>query len=138
MLGVAVPMMSGMRPLALLFSAGAVTISVLASTRFSREIASLLRHVPGGDTLGHFLIMGVVAFFVALGFATARFRGRTLGIVGTASIVAAVVTVDELIQVVVPSRTFSLTDLSANYAGILSFSWLAWVVRGSVSAEPER
>ena len=117
-----------MRVLALAFAAFVFTTSILTSSGYASEILRISGHLPGRDITGHFLLMGLLAFFVVMGFASARPAGRRLGVPGAAFIVAVLVTLDELIQLTIPSRTFSLVDLGASYAGIVSFSLLAAVV----------
>jgi polysaccharide biosynthesis protein VpsQ len=115
------------RRLALL-AVGAAVLTSAVATLISPGWFKLVRHLPGGDKTGHFLIMGTVSFLVTLAFASARIRGRRLGPLGCVLIVGAVVTVDELLQLLFPSRSFSLGDLLANWLGILSFGAAAWLV----------
>jgi VanZ family protein len=100
----------------------------LAATLVRPRWFGLVYHLPGGDKAGHFLILGAVTFLVALGFTSARIRGRRLGVAGCALLVGAVVTVDELLQLLLPYRSFSWGDLLANWLGILTFGALAWLV----------
>jgi VanZ family protein len=117
-----------MRWLALAFGAFVLGISVLASTGLRGDIARLAAGVPGGDVTGHFLLMGLLAFFVVLGFSRVRVARRRLGVLGSALIVSALVTLDELAQLLLPARRFSLVDLAASYAGIVVFTLLAWLI----------
>lgn len=107
---------------------GAAVLTSLAATLISPGWFRLVHHLPGGDKTGHFLIMGTVTFWVTLAFATARVRGRRLGVLGCVLAVGAVVTVDELLQLLFPARSFSLLDLLANWLGILFFGAAAWLV----------
>ena len=121
---------SGVRRLAILYTAAVVSVSVLASARYSREIATLMDRLPGRDVTGHFVLTGVLAFLVALGFELARFRGRRLGIPGALAVVAVGVTLDEVAQIWLPVRAFSWVDLGGSYAGIVAFGALAFLVHG--------
>ena len=116
-----------MRGLALAFGAFVAGVSVLASTAYHVEIARLVGRLPGGDLTGHFLLMGILAFLAVLGFASARVRGRQLGVVGVAALITALVTVDEVAQLHLPTRSFSWADLFASYGGIVAFTGLAWL-----------
>jgi len=118
---------SASRRLALL-AIGAAVLTSGAATLISPGWFRLVRHLPGGDKTGHFLIMGTVSFLVTLAFASARIRGRRLGALGCVLMVGAVVTVDEFLQLLFPTRSFSLGDLLANWLGILSFGAVAWRV----------
>ncbi len=117
-----------LRRLALVAIVAAVLTS-LAATIISPGWFRLVRHLPGGDKTGHFLIMGMVSFLVTLAFASAKIRGRRLGALGCVLLVGAVVTIDELLQLLFPSRTFDLADLLANWLGILTFGLAAWLFR---------
>ncbi len=128
---------SATRRLALL-AMGAAVLTSGAATLFSPGWFRLVRHLPGGDKTGHFLIMGTVSFLVTLAFSSARIRGRRLGAVGCVLMVGAVVTVDEFLQLLFPTRSFSLGDLLANWLGILSFGAAAWLVLRTRTKRRER
>ena len=117
------------RWLAVAFGAFCVSLSVLASVGYRRQVSNLCRHVPGADLTGHFVLMGLLAFFAILGFGSTRIAGRRLGSLGCALVVAGLVTIDECIQSFVPARSFALSDLAASYAGIIAFGSVAWLVR---------
>ncbi len=80
---------------------------------------------PGGDKVGHFLLMGAFSFLVnlSLGGRTIRVGTRSL-LVGSMT-VAAVVTAEEFSQLLFRSRTFSLEDLACDYLGIFLFGQAA-------------
>lgn len=117
-----------MRWLALAFGVFVLSVSVLASIGYRADVARVLAVVPGGDTTGHFVLMGLLAFLVVLAFAGARLRRRRLGVLGCALLVGVLVTIDEVTQLFLPARRFSLQDLAASYGGIAVFSLLAWGV----------
>jgi hypothetical protein len=118
-----------MRAFALVFAACVAAISFLATTRYGGEVSDLARQLPGRDVTGHFLLMGALAFFVVLGFADARIRGRTLGALGALGIVALGASIDEVLQLWSTNRTFSFVDLGASLAGIAAFGAIAaWQV----------
>ena len=73
---------------------------MLASVGYRADVARLIAYVPGGDVTGHFLLMGTLAFLVVLAFARAHVGGRRLGVLGAALIVTALVTIDEVAQLV--------------------------------------
>ncbi len=85
---------------------------------------------PGLDKVGHFCLMGGLAFMVNVAFnlKTWRFLGRRWLAGGTLVLLA--VTLEEFSQRWLPSRTFDLLDLTADYLGILFFGWLAWRLFG--------
>ena len=83
---------------------------------------------PGGDKAGHFLLMGALSTLVNLGLvarpASCDSRRFILGSI----VVMAVVTLEEISQLWFRTRTFSLLDLSFDYAGILCGAYLAWLM----------
>lgn len=109
-----------MRALAIAFALAVVAIRFLATTVWSDAI---------------FGLMGGLAFVAVLGFARVRLRGRRLGAPAVAAIVAVAITVDELLQLAFPARTFSWIDLGAGYAGIAVFSTLAALVLRRMAPE---
>ena len=124
-----------MRFLALVAIAVVAALSILASLDPESPLLALVRRVPGRDTTLHFVLMGGLAFFVTLGFASARVQGRggrRLGVPGCVALVGVAVTLEELLQIAIPDRVFSWTDLSASWGGILAGGILAWMIlRGS-------
>ena len=77
---------------------------------------------PGGDKVGHLLLMGTFAFLADLAARGRRIAGRVpLG----SAVVAGLVTAEELTQALFPARTFSGLDLAASLAGIATGAWLA-------------
>jgi polysaccharide biosynthesis protein VpsQ len=84
---------------------------------------------PGGDKVGHFVLMGIFSFLVnmALPLRPAHKPWRSLWI-GTVVILVAV-TLEEASQGLFRTRTLSWADLGSSYAGILSFGYGAWILR---------
>lgn len=107
-----------MKRLALAVIACVAAISLLSSLGYG-TLFNFVNRIPGRDTTGHFALMGLVAFCVVLGFAGSRPWGRTLGASGCTLLVLGAVTLEEIVQVLIPARSFSLTDLFASYGGIL-------------------
>ena len=80
---------------------------------------------PGGDKLGHFILMGILSFLVNLALmsrSTPRLSRRVL--LGNL-IILVVVGMEEVSQLLFKTRTFSFSDLASSYAGILCFAYLA-------------
>lgn len=98
-------------------------------------ILSFIERVPYGDTLGHFFLMGIFAFLVTAVLGGRCFRFIRLRVPLGAVVVFAVVSIEEVSQLFIASRTFSLLDLGADFLGILSFGWLATRVYRSGNAK---
>lgn len=81
--------------------------------------------VPGGDKVGHFVLMGLLSFLVNLSLRGALVRlGRWYMLKGSL-LVAMVVMLEELSQQFIESRTFSLVDLAVDFIGIWLFGRFA-------------
>ena len=82
-------------------------------------------HLPFGDKIGHFILMGIFSFLAtwALKAKTIPFKAVQLPL--GAVIVLTLVVLEEASQAFIPLRTFSLFDLGADLLGIFTFGWLA-------------
>ncbi len=98
-----------------------VTIVVLADRGRLGPIYAIIAAYPGSDKIGHFVLIGGVAFFFNLSLRCRKWRGWLIG----SLIVGTVATLEEFSQKWIPSRTFDLLDLTADFAGIFFFGWLA-------------
>ena len=65
---------------------------------------------------------GLLSVFMVTGFSSLVVRNRTYGPFSILGGIILLVTLEELGQLVIPSRTFDLTDLGWGYAGIAIFS----------------
>ena len=83
------------------------------------DIVQSLYSFPGGDKVGHFLLMCALSWLInmSLGARQARLVSRDV-LLGSA-VVFVLVTLEEVSQLFFKSRTFSLLDLGFSYAGIL-------------------
>jgi VanZ family protein len=111
--------------LALAFFGLICVIVVIANAGLGNRYFGLLFALPYGDKIGHFFLMGTLSLLVnlALEARTIRF-GRFNPLLGTL-IVLLLVTIEEFSQIWVPTRTFSLLDLTFDYAGIWIFGRMA-------------
>ena len=107
------------------FAAALVVVIVLSDLGYGPRLFGFVNSIPGGDHTGHFFLMGMLSFLVNLSLSCARFRVAGLGILKGTAIVFAIVTLEELSQLLFPARRFSYTDLLFSYAGVLVFGWLA-------------
>jgi hypothetical protein len=86
-----------------------------------------LYRFPGGDKAGHCILLGLLAAAVNgfLRYKTLHLLSRPV-FVGTLIVLAAV-TLEELSQAFIASRTCSLADLASSYLGIiLADRYAAW------------
>lgn len=77
-----------------------------------------LYNFENGDKVGHFLLIGSVAFLLALAIPkTWRLRGLIL--------LAGLITLEEFSQLIFKTRTFDLLDLACSLAGVTVFGTLS-------------
>ena len=84
----------------------------------------ILKSVPMGDKLAHIVLIGTLAFLVNLLLQVKTFKIRKRELLLGSLIVFGLVTVEEFTQIYIPTRSFDLVDLMANYIGIGIASWL--------------
>jgi hypothetical protein len=85
----------------------------------------LVYAIPYGDKVGHFILIGLLAFAVNLSFGGRKVKLFKHFEVHGLIIVLAIVTFEEFTQLLVETRTFDLGDLGCDYAGIFVFGQLA-------------
>ena len=81
------------------------------------------------DKLGHFILLGIAGFLShqALGRRTIATRGVKIPL--GPLLVTGFSLIDEYLQMLSPARSFSLSDLGANWIGIWFFYWVGEKVR---------
>ena len=99
----------------------------------TRFVFEWIRAVPGGDKIGHFLIMG--GFACTLNYAL---RCREVSLAGKPALLGSLIVLllaasEEFSQLFIPGRTFDLLDLGADALGIWLLGRLA---RRSGTAQP--
>jgi VanZ family protein len=101
-------------------------------------VALYVNQLPAVDKAIHFCMFGLLAL-LANATLLRRPKWRTVGAIATGSIFAIIVsTVEEWSNLFVAYRTWSLSDLAANYLGILCLGTLplaAWQWKQSESRE---
>jgi polysaccharide biosynthesis protein VpsQ len=115
-----------MRWLTLVFFVFLGSIVFLADVGRLPEMLRLLYAFPGGDKVGHFLLMGGLNFLVSMSLPLRWAAPKPVGFLFASGVVTIVVTAEELTQMSFATRTFSLFDLAASYAGIVCFGMLAY------------
>jgi VanZ family protein len=77
-----------------------------------------------GDKVGHFILMGTLTFLINLSCSAKKIRLFSTSVLLGSLIVAAAVILEEISQIFISTRSFSLLDLSADFLGIIFASWL--------------
>jgi VanZ family protein len=96
-----------------------IVIIILADRRALPGFINGLYAFPYGDKVGHFLLMGIVAFFVNLALHARRITIAKCPLLLGSLCVALLVTLEEFSQLFFPSRSFDLIDLAASLLGIV-------------------
>jgi VanZ family protein len=114
-----------MKWLTILFALFIILIIVLADTG-NLGILRTVNQIPLGDKAGHFILYGILAMLINLTlFGSVPFQSRKRVAVISGLILALLIGLEEFSQRNFSNRTFSLSDLTASYLGVLFFSWLA-------------
>jgi VanZ family protein len=122
-----------MKSLTILFGLFIVLIIILADTG-NLGILQLVNRIPLGDKVGHFTLYGILTLLINLTlFQSIPAQDRKRIVVIGGLILALLIGLEEFSQQNFPNRTFSLSDLTASYLGVIFFSWLAlWIRNKSV------
>jgi len=88
-------------------------------------IGVMVYELPYRDKLGHFILMGLLAFFVNLSLKCSTISIWNWNFLKGSIIILILVTLEEISQLFVETRTFDLIDLFADFLGIFVFGRLA-------------
>lgn len=101
------------------------TIIFIADHKTYHHLFDVIRPIPFGDKIGHFVLIGMLAFVVNALFSCKTIRLYRLQVSLGSLIVTLFVTLEEFSQLFIKYRTFELGDLIADYLGIFLFTYLA-------------
>ena len=116
-----------MKYTAVLFFVFIVGLVILADTDQLPVFIQSAYDFPNGDKLGHFILYGLLNFFITRAFLTSlpsRTRGWVTLSIGM--ILSFIITLEEFSQKYFASRTFSYLDLFASLLGVLVGGWAAY------------
>lgn len=125
--------MKNLRLLAFVVAGVLVAIILAADLGLARGLFAAANRLPGADTAGHFLLLGMLSFIMNIAFPSVRVK--PLPFHKTSLVLAIIITIEEFTQLFLANRTFSLIDLSANYAGIWLFGELGVFLRGKLAKD---
>lgn len=117
-----------MKWLAAAFAIFIIFAIYLANTGTPNIFDDIVRSVPHGDKIGHFVLMGTLALLVNLAMGEHTFCRWRIGrwvILGGTTIVAVLVTLEEFSQIFIDNRTFNPLDLLADYLGMAVANFVA-------------
>lgn len=122
----------------LIFSLFVIALVVLADRGEIDNYMGFLIDLPYADKVGHFFLIGLLAFLVNLCLAAKTFSVRGWRFLVGSAWVTAIVSAEELSQGFIPSRTLSLGDWLADIAGIILFGQLAACLAGRLRRTEKR
>ena len=116
------------RLLLVAFSLFITWIVYLANTGQSSTLLFIAQYVPFGDKAGHVILSGILTLLINLAM---NFRyigkGRLQFPLGTL-VASIIVLLEEVSQIYIPSRTFSMGDLFSDFIGISVCTVLAFYI----------
>jgi VanZ family protein len=115
-----------MKYFSVLFLIFIIAVIFLADVGELPHLISDLYDFPNGDKVGHFILFGLLDFFVTRAFLLSfpyKPRGWMAFSVGLT--LALLIAAEEWSQRLFSTRTFDLLDLLASYAGLVTFAFLA-------------
>jgi len=103
-----------------------IFIIYLADTAEHNFAFRLIGNIPYGDKLMHGLLYGVMALLLNYGLTFKSYKLLGFQLQVGAIIVLVFATLEEISQYWLPSRTFDLVDLLADFVGVILFSFIIW------------
>lgn len=116
-----------MKYIALLFFIFIIAVIIFADIGLLPLSITAIYDFPYGDKLGHFILFGLLNYFVTRAFLSSHLskpRGWVTLSVGL--ILALLIALEEFSQIFFAERTFELIDLLASIVGVLVGGWAAY------------
>ena len=116
-----------MKYFSILFTIFIISIIVLADNGNIPPFIRSLYDFKNGDKLGHFILYGLLAFFITRTFLSSLpSKSRSWVTLSIGLILALGIALEEWSQQFFSARTFDLIDLFASVLGVLVGSWVAF------------
>jgi VanZ family protein len=123
-----------MKYIAILFSIFILVIIILANQGSIPVFIKVIYDFPNGDKLGHFILFGLLNFFVTTaGLRALRLQRPGLAALSIGLILALLIGAEEYSQKFFEKRTFDLIDLMASYIGLVVGGWMALNLKKQVT-----
>ncbi|MGB0897986.1 MAG: VanZ family protein [Psychrobium sp.] len=100
----------------------------VANTGQSNGLFNVVSTLPYGDKIGHFCLFGILTLFANLATRCRTFKMKKFSIYWGSFSVWIFVTIEELSQHFLPTRTLDIYDYIADLIGIIIFSCLAFLL----------
>ena len=101
----------------------------LANTGQHNGLFKLTTAIPYGDKIGHFFLFGLLAFLANLSVKCRCFSFGKFSVYWGSFIVLVFVSVEELSQHFLPTRTLDIYDYGADIIGISCATFLSWLFK---------
>ena len=118
-----------MKGLSIAFFLILVAIVIAADKGRLPQFLRVVYDFPGGDKVGHFVLMGILSFFVNMAVPLGPADKPWTSLLAATIVIMVVVALEEASQAYFPTRTLSWIDLGCSYAGILCLGYGAWLLR---------
>ena len=96
----------------------------LANTGQNSVFFQFVASIPYGDKLGHFCLFGLLTLATNLAFRFKSFKLFSIELFLGTILVFSFVVIEEFSQYFIPNRSFDLMDLSADFVGIVFFTFV--------------
>ena len=117
------------RALALGFAAFLIAMVIIANRGEGGQWWPFLEKIPYGDKLGHIVLFGTLGFLCNLAFPGKRLPWSAKLITKTTLVLLVIITLEELSQAFIPSRTLDLQDWLADLLGLVIGQTAALAIR---------
>jgi len=119
-----------MRAFSVIFLAFILALIVLADAGSLPAFIRALYRFPYGDKAGHFILFGLLNFFLTQTFLSSKSNPRRkLAAVSTGLILVLFIALEEWSQQFFSARTVDPLDLLAGLMGVLLGGWAAWKIK---------
>ncbi|AZZ98211.1 VanZ family protein [Pseudoalteromonas sp. R3] len=108
-----------------------IWIIYLANTAQPSLFFELVKIIPYGDKVGHFVLFGTLTLCVNVASKFKVFKLGTIDVFWGTAAVFVFATVEELSQYLIPTRTLDMHDYIADMVGIILFTWLSRILLNS-------
>lgn len=122
-----------LRSIAIIAVVGIAAIIVLAELGLVQDIFRNIYNFKFGDVVGHLLLFGGLSFILHLAFPITR--NKRFPILKGCLFLALFVTLEEVSQIWISSRSFSFLDLTADYLGIFLCGEAGFYLRKTLFVE---
>lgn len=112
-----------------------LAIIYMANTKTEFALFDLVRKLPLGDKMMHFLLIGTITLLVNLSLRLRIVKMFGIKILLGTVVIFCLTTLEECSQMFLPNRSFDLLDMSANILGIIVFSLFALLFKPMLKAK---